>query len=385
MKSLLSFLCMLVAMMPLWGEVVQYKDARIGTTSDVDIVFDIPPTFACDDLITLFNSYYMRHLEPVAQEREFTVAERRMFLLCAYAEMCNLSALWTGLACIYKRDSKEYACGAPEPDVLLGYVVDREKFYVIRNKFYARFYNKGDAYRTYVLGMQKALFDDFKFTDDETKRQLPTDVDIAIIKQVLCNTLWNDGESLRYLEKNYNENAILWDRYYYILRSNHFKEEWKQLRRYYERHREFFARYKRTFSLQARIQTRDLATERVLNLLSSAWLPHLEEVQTRVHRAVYDAPYCLLTTKLCHFIAFTTSSWGWLARSGTKMEEARRFYYMYAEQLSDTNNLMENLTTGIAVRQTGRVIELLKMAVGTNAYNALREQSKLLLQMETVK
>ena len=57
---------------------------------------------------------------------------------------------------------------------------------------------------------------------------------------------------------------------------------------------------------------------------------------------------------------------------------------MFSEQLADTEDVMENLTTKVANLQTGRTIELLKAILGTSAYNGLLEQSKLLKRMQRV-
>lgn len=373
------------------AETVEYKGARVGFSSERDVVFDIPPSMPCEDLTRVMNSFYSRYLEP-EQNRPFTLAERRLLLLCIYTNLCDISALWTGLLNIYNCDDPTRYDNCPNIDMLTGYLVDRDKLYLIRNRFAMNSYARTQAYQRYVVGMDRAIYG--WWTDDATGRRVPTEVDKAIFKDVLLAAAWDNMPDFRYLEKNYNRDAIVWHRYWGVVKSDTFRATWLDLRRYYK------GLVKRCESQKAVLETQcsqlfeDVATESVMRTFAREWNGQIETCTKRLHRCVYDAPYCLLVTKASSEVAFTvsdteaTSFLGtaerWLNRSDRSVQRAQEIALLVYKQMSDTEDVTVEVSTGINSSQTKRFLELLKMSMGQASYEAFREQTKLIKCLERV-
>lgn len=373
------------------AEIVQYKGARVGFSSERDVVFDIPPSVTCEDLTRVMNSFFSRYLEP-EQERPFTLAERRLLLLCIYTNLCDISALWTGLVCRYNCDEPTQYNSCPDIDMLTGYLVDRDKLYLIRNRFQMDNYVRTQAYQRYVVGMDQAIYG--QWTDNETGRRVPTDVDKAIFKKVLTAAAWDNMTNFRYLEKDYNRDAIVWHRYWGIVKDDDFRTTWLDLRRYYN------GLVKRCESQKAVLETQcsqlfeDVATESVMRTFAREWNGQIETCVKRLHRCVYDAPYCLLITQASSDVAFTVSDTEatsvlsmaerWLNRNDSRVQRAQEIALLVHKQLSDTEDVTEKLSTGINSSQTKRFVELLKMSMGQSSFNAFREQTKLIKCLERV-
>ena len=394
MKWLLSILMFCLSLGYVYSETLTYHGSTIGTISETEICFDLASDAKLEELSFLFQSYYERYLNPKGKEALFTPAERRMLLLCTYVEMCNLSGLWTGLLCVYDGDeATKYNCGSPF-DELIGYWIDREKMSSIRSRFHMKQYTEMENYAHYVLAMRKVLITDYQFQDKETGKQLPTDVDLEILKR-LCESVARDRvEDFRYLERNFNAEAVLWDDYFYILKSEGFKQQWAHLRRYYQSRNTYLINLENTFNTQRQFSSDDLEVNALVNKLDEAWCQEIRKLRALLHRCVYDVPYCLLVAKATHFISrrLTSSESNsilgsigrWALRDDNEIRRARAYFLMCQGQFTDTEDVMRNLTARQSIILTGRLIEVLKMAMGKDAYNGLREQSKLMKEMEKI-
>lgn len=373
------------------AEVVQYKGARVGFTSERDVVFDIPPSMTCEDLTRVMNSFYSRYLEP-EQNRPFTLAERRLLLLCIYTNLCDMSALWTGLLNVYKCDDPTRYNDCPDINMMTGYLVDCDKLYLIRNRFEMKQYAPTQAYQRYVVGMNRAIYG--WWTDSKTGRRVPTDVDKAIFRQILMAAAWNETPNLRYLEKNYNSDAIVWDRYWGVVKSDSFRSVWLDLRRYYQGQSRRVLAQKATLENQAQQLFDDIATEDVMRTFLRDWGTQIDQVKGRLHRCVYDAPYCLLVTKamqdVAQFVSSTESTSLWdtavrfLERDDYAIRRVKETVLAVSTQMGDVRDITTQLTSQISILQSNRFTMLLKMAMGSGAYNGFCAQTQLLMQMEKV-
>lgn len=360
------------------AEVEQYKGARLGYTSDTDIVFDIPAEMSCEDLLTLANGFYKRWLQPYERE-PFTVAQRRLLLICCYVNLCQWSAFGTGLVCKYKQDSKEldYNCGAPSIEETVGYLVDYDKFYRIRDAFRMNAFSKTEEYQRYIQRVNEILFSEM-FKDEG--RSIPTDADKVIFSKVLGDVAWNRSTDLRFLEDDFNRDALGWDEYYFLLRNDNFGSWWLELRRRYQEMSQVLGAYEETFMNQTRVQHEALETERIAQQLAREWRSSIDDCRVRLHRCVYDAPYCLLATNFCRILHPMA---GMIRLDGQK-NTIRLCFGNFRDRIKDSDDLMTNLTANLSIVQTGRLIALLKDKLGTTEYGALKEQSKLLKEMETI-
>lgn len=425
--------------------VVEYKGARVGFSSERDIIFDIPPSMTCEDLTRLMNSFYSRYLEP-EENRPFTLAERRLLLLCIYTNLCDMSALWTGLLKVYNCEDPTRYNNCPDIDMLTGYLVDRDKFYLIRNRFEMEQYAKTEAYQRYVGGMTWAIYG--CWTDAETGKSVLTGEDLAILKKILEAAAWNKMIDLRYLEKDYDQEAMVWhlyrkdmkveddwrviilmstlaqssplflssplddigdfvhlvksydretmvgDTYRWIMGGDDFRRTWLELRRYYKGLLKRCEAQKATLERQSSQEFEDVATEDVTKTFALEWVGLLEECRVRLHRCVYDAPYCLLITKASSDVACTmlnteaSSVWGvpmrWFARDDRSIQHAQEIALLVNRQITDIEDVTEELSTEINSAQTKRFLQLLKMAMGDESYAAFRESTKLIKCLEKV-
>lgn len=371
---------------PAVAEVEQYKGARLGYTSDTDIVFDIPAEMSCEDLLTLSNGFYKRWLQPYERE-SFTVAQRRLLLICCYVNLCHWSAFWTGLVCKYERDTKEldYNCGAPAVGQIVGYLVDSDKFYRIRNAFSMNAFSKTEEYRRYIQRVNEILFSEmFKneslFSEMFKGRSIPTDADKAIFSKVLSDVAWNRSTDLRFLEDDFSRDALGWKYYLFLLRNDNFGSWWLELRRRYQEMSQVLGAYEETFMNQTRVQHEALETERIAQQLAREWRSSIDDCRVRLHRCVYDAPYCLLATNFCRNLHPMAG----MFRSDGQKNRIRLYFGNFRDRIKDSDDLMTNLTANLSIVQTGRLIALLKDKLGTTEYDALKVQSKLLKEMETV-
>lgn len=371
-------------------EVLEYKGARVGFTSERDIVFDIPPSMTCEDLTRVMNSFYSRYLEPV-QNRPFTLAERRLFLLCIYTNLCDMSALWAGLSAVYDCRELIYV-DCPRLDMLTGYLVDQDKLYLIRNRFEMGQYVKTEVYQRYVSRMNQVIYEGW--TDDETSKHVPTEEDRVIFRLVLWMATENRVESLRFLEKSYKKEAIVWDRYWWIMKRESFRTTWLDLRRYYKGLLNRCEAQKATLERQSSQKFEDVATEDVAKTFAQEWGNLLEDGRVRLHRCVYDAPYCLLITKASSAVASTISNTEvnsllagaerWINRNDRSVQRAQEIALLVNKQMTDTEDITEELSTEINSAQTKRFLQLLKMAMGDESYAAFRESTKLIKNLEKV-
>ena len=103
----------------------------------------------------------------------------------------------------------------------------------------------------------------------------------------------------------------------------------------------------------------------------------IETTRVRLHRCVYDAPYCLLVTNFCRLLE-PASSW---IHTEHNIVAINNYLGNFSARLGDSDDMMRNVTTTLAVTQTGRLIRRLKDKMGTSAYNAAVEQNKLLRQL----
>lgn len=71
-------------------------------------------------------------------------------------------------------------------------------------------------------------------------------------------------------------------------------------------------------------------------------------------------------------------------RSDGQKNRIRLYFGNFRDRIKDSDDLMTNLTANLSIVQTGRLIALLKDKLGTTEYDALKVQSKLLKEMETV-
>lgn len=376
-----------------------WQGATVGCSSPRGIILDIPPNMTGESLLNLTRAYYALHLRPHGTSRIFTIAERRLFLYTLYAELCNASALWTGLICLYENDEKEqnYNCGVSVNNCY-GYVVDREHFLSLERRYTMKNFMALDSYRMYVKGMRQVLFDDFNFEGEHgstgARVRCPTDIDKKIFQSLLFTAALNNSEDFRYLEKNYNKDAVLWDHYWYIVRSNAFKQKWGELRRYYQEINKRLTEYETILDAQASMLHEDISLMQITQKLRNEWGEKIRDTRVRLHRCVYDAPYTLLITKSTHEVANSLGSTDsqsllstfdrWFARSDRDIQYSRNVFFNFQDKLLDAEDVMSNLTTTVAIQQTGRFITVLKMALGREAYAATVEQSKLLKQMEKV-
>lgn len=377
-----------------------YQGATLGCSSERDIICDIPNNMTGESLLALTRAYYAQHLRNIGTERIFTIAERRVLLYTLYAELCNAAALWTGLICLYDGDEKEftYACGASSVDECYGYPTDRNAFIALWRRYDMKSFASSSIYQAYVKGMKTVLFDNFRFEGEDRKTkakvQLPTDVDFVIIRRLLSETALNNTYNFLYLEEKYNKDAVLWDHYWYILKSNNFRKQWSDLRRYYQDINRRLTEYERILEAQANMSHEDVSTMLVAQKLRDEWTKQINEIRARLHRCVYDAPYTLLVTKATHEVVLWLSSSDsqsilsslgrWFERTDDAVLSCKEIVYYCQSQLTDADDVMANLTTVLAVKQTGRFITVLKMALGSSAYVATMEQSKLLKQMEKI-
>lgn len=396
MKWLLSSLMCCLSLVYIYSETLTYHGSTIGTTSETESCFDLSPTTTLDDLCLLFQSYYARYLNPKGKEALFSLAERRMLLLCAYVEMCKLGDLRTGLLCMYTGDADcdwRYDCETPF-DKLIGYWIDFEKMWTIFSRFQMLQYLESEDYLRYVFKMQSLLFRDYQIQNKSATTQLPTKEDCEIFKQ-LCESVANDYvEDFRYLERNFNRDAILWDTHSHILNSENFKQQWADLRRYYHVRSTYLIELETTFNIQRNFQSDDLEINALVDKLGEVWCQEIRRVRAQLHRCVYDVPYCLLVAKATHFISrrlissesnsILGSIGRWALRDDNEIRKAREYFLMCQGQFTDTEDVMRNLTARQSIILTGRLIEVLKMAMGKEAYNGLREQSKLMKEMEKI-
>lgn len=376
-----------------------WQGATVGYSSPRDIILDIPPNMTGEALLNLTRTYYALHLHPYGTTRVFTTAERRLFLYTLYAELCNASALWTGLICLYENDEKEqnYNCGVPVNDCY-GYVVDRDHFLSLERRYAMKNFMTLDSYRIYVKGMRQVLFDNFNIEGEHgstgARVQCPTDIDKKIFQSLLSTAVRNNSEDFRYLEKNYNKDAVLWDRHWYIVHSNAFKQKWGELRRYYQEINKRLTEYETILDAQASMLHEDISLMQITQKLRDEWGKKIRDTRARLHRCVYDAPYTLLITKSTQAVAKALGSTNsqsslstfarWVTRSDRDIQHSRDVLFNFQDKLLDAEDVMSNLTTTVAIQQTGRFIIVLKMALGREAYVATVEQSKLLKQMEKV-
>ena len=360
------------------AEVVQYKGARLGYTSDTDIVFDIPAEMSCEDLLTLSNGFYKRWLQPYERE-SFTVAQRRLLLICCYVNLCHWSAFWTGLVCKYERDTKEldYNCGAPAVGQIVGYLVDSDKFYRIRNAFSMNAFSKTEEYRRYIQRVNEILFSEM-FKDEG--KSIPTDADKAIFSKVLSDVAWNRSTDLRFLEEESNKDAVGWNEYCFLLRNDKVGIWWLDLRRYYQEMKLSMENYERTFVAQTQIQHDALETERIAHTLAREWMRDIGDCRKRLQWSIYDAPYCLFVTNFCKILEPASGFFP----SDQQKNQVSLYFGDFRNRLGNSEDVMSNLAATLSVTQTSRLIKYLKDKMGTSAYNALIEQNRVLKEMQEV-
>lgn len=396
MKVIWCLFVMLLSMALNAMTTLSLNGATIGIASKQDqLVWHNVSKLSSDELTELCWNYFQQHLKPVADVRALTGAEYRMLLLCAFSEMCNASALQTELfrMYMYDRDEKEYGCGVPLRWLT---TVDEARLERMEKQYASPNYRNSETYKRYVQDMKFAIYDDFKFKDSDTGKQLPTDIDYLIIKGVLLCGVTNsisDG-GLQYLEQNFNRDAVLWDRYHYIMKGSWFPKAWTALRRHYKQIESRLSVYRNALKNQV-----EMASDTQMRIdrkkFFDIWGEDIESVRVKLHRCVYDAPYTLLVTLENRLLSQVIGSnydpnslwdtaFSWLDRNERRVREGKARFLMFSEQLVDVEDVMSNLTTKVAILQTERTITLLKAILGSAGYNALREQSQLLKRMHRV-
>ena len=384
--------------------------ATIGVASKQDrLIWHNVSKLSCDELTELCWRYFQQYLEPAANARALTDAEYRMLLLCAFSEMCNASALRTELVCVYDRDDKEYGCGFSYSYYR---TIDKERLSRIEASYASRNYRLCKTYKRFVLEMRGAIYDDFRFKDEASGVQLPTETDNLIIKTVLSLGVENkttidktvkrkmlrgehyeDLPFLEFLENKHNKNAILWDKYKYLSSSSqHFPQAWIALRKHYNHIVSRLSSYYSVIKRQANEGDLQVAIKR--REYAHYWGRDIEDIRVKLHRCVYDAPYLLLTTFLSRSLGtgfdglYNDSAWDhfslWINRSDKRITQVKALVLTYLEKMGNPEDVMANLTTRASTLQTIRVINLLKALLGKNSYNALREEQMLLKWMERV-
>lgn len=294
---------------------------------------------------------------------------------------------------MYNPDTKEYGCGVPLRWLK---TVDEARLERMGKQYAFQNYRNSETYKRYVQDMEVAIYGDFKFKDSDTGKQLPTDIDYLIIKRVLhcgvTNSISDGG--LQYLEQNFNRDAVLWDRYYYIMKSSRFPKAWTALRRHYKQIESRLSVYRNALKNQVEMAS-DTQMRIARKKFFDIWGEDIESVRVKLHRCVYDAPYTLLVTFENRLLSKVIGSnydpnslWdtavSWLDRNERRVHEGKARFLMFSEQLVDVEDVMSNLTTKVAILQTERTITLLKAILGSAGYNALREQSQLLKRMHRV-
>ena len=382
------------------AEVVQYKGARVGFSSERDVVFDIPLEMSPEDVLHLMRNFYKNHLQSVETERIFTIAERRLLLLCIFTEMCNAetfrqdfifcslphknyTAFWRDVwGKSYEevmKEIKQLRCDFDFSDQT-GYLVDRDKFNRIRDAFGMPLYIKTTAHRCYVEGMYAALYDDFQRANPGA----PTEFDVVVNFYVAMQTRKNGASKFLGLESGRGEDeAVLWNsQNTYILESDRFRMVWSGMRHFGREVLLYMEDYIKTLKVQCDLAYEEVETERIMHMLVESWEPFVRTMMEQFSRTVYDVPYVLLITKASQ-IVYQSIPFPSFFRTETDRQNTRLLILTVSKQMGDSADVLENLSSTIATAQTSRLIELLKKKLGASSYEGFAEQSKLLKQFET--
>ena len=371
--------------------------ATIGVDSQHDqLIWHNVSKLSSDELTELCWNYFQQHLKPIAEFRALTYAEYRMLLLCMFSEICNASALQTELFCMYNRDEKAYGCGAP---LLRWYPVDKERLERMKDLYASQQYRSSDRYKRYVQGMKSMIYDSLDEADVYITKVESTPADYDLIKTILTQVASKDGAIGFYefeFEVPKRNNAALWlsGCYFFYLAKSDFSEKWIELRRYYNQVITRLNSYKTTLTKQGDM-TINIEEKLGRQKIGEDWYKMIVNVRKRLHYCVYDAPYVLLVTSFnavfCAMeertittLAVLEKAKAWFWRSNRRVSAIKDLFITYSRVIGDYDDFVINLSTNAAVMQTDRLIELLKLLLGSGYYNSLREQSKLLKQMEHV-
>lgn len=335
-----------------------------------------------DELRGLCGFYFENHLEPKIKENEgLKPAENRLLRLCAAVELYHAGVLRTALANLYGFNIGEYTsafdgCLATE---------DHEKVETIKNMFcLSLYYRESTSYEKYVLGMKRHIFPDSFNIESESRN---------IIYKILDVAMSDRSDNLRTYERDV-PGATLWNRGY-ILRDEALTKTWVELRNFYET------------DILGHLEQYQLALDKNASMSKSfdenkrnkdfanTFSNERKMISKSLHRMVYDAPYTLLISNFNHEIVksvphtnaqcWYNSVFNWFfARGADDVLQVEDAVQLYMQRLGDVDNIMDNLSTRVAVKQTGRSIELLKMAWGRTKYEAEKKLSQLLKLMEKV-